>query len=87
VSYPRPLDTTLAPHDPVIDAVTTEYKLTCREADILRYLRSNTGNDVIAAELYLSEETVRIHVRNVLKKLHIDLRQNVSAWLDNYCMQ
>jgi len=37
-----------------------------------------------AAELYLSEETVRAHVRNVLKKLSIENRQDVSKWLYEY---
>jgi len=77
----------MAPPDPVIEAVAREHKLTRREADILRYLRKNNGNDVIAAELYLSEETVRIHVRNVLKKLKLDSRQHVPAWLDNYSVE
>jgi len=79
--------TGMAPHDPVVDAVAKEHKLTRREVDILRYLQRNNGNDIIAAELYLSEETVRIHVRNVLKKLGVESRQLVSVWLDNYSAQ
>jgi len=74
----------MAPYDPVIEAVAKDYELTRREGDILRCLQKNHGNDVIAAELYLAEETVRIHVRNVLRKLGVDSRQNVSVWLENY---
>jgi len=70
--------------DPVIDAVTHEYALTRREADMLRYLRQGAGNDIISAELYLSEETVRTHVRNVLKKLSLENRQDIPAWLESY---
>jgi len=70
--------------DPVIEAVADEYSLTRREADMLRYLRQGAGNDIITNELYLSEETVRTHVRNVLKKLLIENRQDVGKWLDEY---
>jgi DNA-binding CsgD family transcriptional regulator len=69
---------------PVIDAVAEEYKLTKREADMLSYLSRNAGNELIASELFLSEETVRIHVRNVIKKLSIENRKSVSVWLDKY---
>ena len=69
---------------PVIDAVAAKYKLTKREADMLHYLKLDAGNEIIAAELFLSEETVRIHVRNVIKKLSIENRKDVSAWMEEY---
>ena len=72
----------MADSDPVIASVVHEYKLTRREADMLRYLRRNASNDIITAELFLSEETVRIHVRNLLRKLDIENRQDVSYWLE-----
>ena len=70
--------------DPLIDAVTQEYNLTRRESDMLNYLYHNVGNDVIAAELYLSEETVRGHVRNLLNKLSIEKRSQLTQWLEDY---
>jgi len=74
----------MADSDPVVDAVADEFGLTRREADVLVYLRRGAGNDIITTELYLSEETVRAHVRNVLKKLTIENRQEVAKWLDSY---
>ena len=74
----------MAEADPVIEAVADEYGLTRREADVLVYLRRGAGNDIITDELYISEETVRSHVRNVLKKLLIENRQDVARWLDEY---
>jgi len=70
--------------DPVYDAVAKEYALTRREYDMLRYLHQGAGNDIISAELFLSDETVRVHVRNVLKKISIDNRQDFTAWLEDY---
>ena len=68
--------------DPVIEAITNEYKLTRREAEMLRYLRDSAGTDVIAAELFLSPETVKIHVRNLLKKLNVENRHTIADWLE-----
>ena len=66
--------------DPVIAAAITEYKLTRREVDILRCIRREMTNIEIAAELFLSEETVKTHVRNLLKKLKIASRKEIWTW-------
>jgi DNA-binding NarL/FixJ family response regulator len=47
----------------------TDDALTPREADILRLVASGNANKEIAARLFLSEETVKSHVRNILAKL------------------
>lgn len=70
--------------DPAIAAVVTEYKLTKRETEMLKYLRDNLTTEQIAAEVYITEDTVRYHIRNLLKKLDIERWQDVSAWLDKY---
>jgi len=72
--------------DPVITAVVEEYKLTKREAEILGYLRNNKSNDEIAAELYLSEDTVKVHVRNLMKKIPVEKRGAIPGWLETYGM-
>jgi DNA-binding CsgD family transcriptional regulator len=68
--------------DPRITAAVAKYKLTKREADMLRYLRDGASTEEIAAELYITEATVRVHIRNLLKKLGVETRDDVSAWLD-----
>jgi len=70
--------------DPIISAVASEYRLTKRETEILRYLRDSKTNDEIAAELYLSEETVKVHVRNLMKKLPVEKRSDVPEWMEMY---
>ena len=70
--------------DPILLSVIREYCLTKREADMLRYLQHNAGNDEIAAELFLSPETVKVHVRNLLKKISVENRINIGCWLKEY---
>ncbi|MCL2336330.1 MAG: helix-turn-helix transcriptional regulator [Firmicutes bacterium] len=71
------------PEPDLINAsIASEFGLTRRETDMLRCLRLNMTNAEIAGELFISEETVRIHVRNLLKKLGLENRRNVSAWVE-----
>ena len=70
--------------DITVAAVAEKYKLTGREADMLRYLGRNAGTDVIAAELHLTDVTVRKHIRNLLTKLSIDERREVAGWLERF---
>ncbi len=46
-----------------------EHGFTVREKDVLRRLRQGRANKWIASELKLSENTVKIHLRNIMRKL------------------
>ena len=70
--------------DPVILTVAEKHKLTRRETEVLGYLQKDAGNDVISNELFLTDETVRIHVRNVMKKLSVEKRSDVGQWLADF---
>ncbi|MFN8125786.1 MAG: response regulator transcription factor [Candidatus Nanopelagicales bacterium] len=48
--------------------------LTGREREILELMADGEGNRAIADRLFISENTVRNHVRNVLDKLHARTR-------------
>jgi DNA-binding NarL/FixJ family response regulator len=47
-----------------------ELDLTPRELSVLDLLREGKPNKLIAAQLKTEESTVKVHVRNILKKLH-----------------
>lgn len=49
---------------------STAGRLTNREHEILSLMAHGAGNRAIADTLFISENTVRNHVRNVLDKLH-----------------
>lgn len=54
-------------HDP-----STE--LTDREREVLRHLAQGESNGQIGAALYISESTVKFHIRNVIRKLGVSRR-------------
>jgi DNA-binding NarL/FixJ family response regulator len=47
----------------------TDDTLTPRETDVLRLIGAGNANKEIGAQLGLTEETVKSHVRNILAKL------------------
>lgn len=55
--------------------------LTERERDVLELLVSGvTSNRALAEKLYVSENTVKYHLRNILDKLHLNNRAQVVAY-------
>jgi len=53
--------------------------LTSREMDVMRLIARGFRNKEMAAELGISEETVKVHVKNVLAKLHVSDRSAAVA--------
>lgn len=54
--------------------------LTEREVEVLRQLSTGASNRDIALALFISENTVRNHVRNILEKLHLNNRAQAAAY-------
>ncbi|WP_250516422.1 response regulator transcription factor [Caballeronia sp. INDeC2] len=54
--------------------------LTTRERDIMRELARGASNKEIARTLMLAESTVKIHVRNILRKLNLTSRVQVAIY-------
>jgi DNA-binding NarL/FixJ family response regulator len=55
-------------------------KLTDREVEVLRLVAKGLSNREIGSELYISENTVKNHVRNVLEKLHLHSRMEAVVY-------
>jgi DNA-binding NarL/FixJ family response regulator len=63
----------------VDDRIVFENLLTRRELDVLRLLARGEPNGGIAAELVISESTVKFHVLNLLRKLHVSNRAEAAS--------
>lgn len=50
------------------------YSLTEREMDVLSLVATGLSNKQIANKLFISEETVKVHIRNLLRKLNVHSR-------------
>ena len=48
--------------------------LTDREMDVLRLIATGLSNKQIAGQLFIYEETVKVHIRNLLRKLNVHSR-------------
>ena len=55
-------------------------RLTDRELQILRYVAEGKSNKEIGDELFISENTVKNHVRNILEKLHLHSRMEAVMY-------
>ncbi|HVE47549.1 MAG TPA: response regulator transcription factor [Acidimicrobiales bacterium] len=54
--------------------------LTNRELEVLRLVAKGMSNREIATDLYISENTVKNHVRNILEKLHLHNRMEAVIY-------
>ena len=54
--------------------------LTKREIEVLNLLAESKSNKEIAAELHISEETVKSHVKNIFRKLNFKSRTEAASY-------
>ena len=58
-------------------------KLTSREHEILKHIAKGLSNKLIARELEISDGTVKVHVKHILKKLELNSRVEAAIWMVN----
>lgn len=69
---------------PVPDAVAQLESLTKRELDIAQLIAKGLSNKLIARELDISDGTVKVHVKHLLKKLGLRSRVEAAVWMINH---
>ena len=58
------------------------HQFTPRQVAVLQHLRQGKANKIIAHELAMSESTVKVHVRNIMKKMKATNRTEVAFRLN-----
>jgi two-component system nitrate/nitrite response regulator NarL len=80
---------TLSPHTCVNMEATNENQMTDvpalsrREMLILRMLMQGASNKVIARNLVITESTVKVHMKAILRKLRLQNRTQAAIWARN----
>lgn len=59
--------------------VMTALDLTPRELSVIELLREGSPNKLIATALQMQESTVKVHVRNIMKKLRVANRTHAAS--------
>ncbi|HXH08903.1 MAG TPA: response regulator transcription factor, partial [Alphaproteobacteria bacterium] len=57
-----------------------EEQLTEREREVLQKVAEGLTNREIGEQLFISEDTVKYHLKNIMQKLHLRNRAEVVAW-------
>lgn len=63
----------------ITSRVTTTQQFTPRQMAVLDHLKLGKANKVIAYELAMSESTVKVHIRNIMKKMKATNRTEVAC--------
>ena len=67
-----------APNDN--DTMVRLSQLTSRELEVLKLIAERRSNLEIATNLVITKSTVKTHVSNILKKLHLNNRTELTWW-------
>ncbi|MDN4074304.1 response regulator [Fictibacillus terranigra] len=57
--------------------------LSSREQDVLQFVARGDSNREISEKLYISEHTVKTHLKNILSKLHLENRVQLTSYAYN----
>ncbi|HEX7871600.1 MAG TPA: response regulator transcription factor [Sphingobium sp.] len=76
-----PLQMSYAHHDG--ERGLADAHLSTREVEILQCLIMGHPNKIISRQLEISEATVKVHVKAILRKLHVQNRTQAAIWAVN----
>ncbi len=60
------------------DGQKTENEATTRQQEVMRHLREGLSNKSIARRMMISEATVKIHIRHIMRKIGVQNRTQVA---------
>jgi DNA-binding NarL/FixJ family response regulator len=81
--YPKTMQSTASlpsPSAPSVDPPAYVMPLSSREMEVLRLIVDGNTNIQIAAQLYVSPNTIKTHVRSILNKLGVGDRVQAAVF-------
>ncbi len=66
------------------DRFLIRQKLTRREKEILRFINEGMSNRAIAKELYISDHTVGVHRKHIMKKLNVNSTADLISFVSEF---
>lgn len=70
--------------DPTLKKPNSDASLTEREHEILGCLADGMNNKTIARHLGISDTTVKVHIKNLLRKLNLTSRLEAAVWVHQH---
>ncbi|WP_425286916.1 response regulator transcription factor [Microvirga vignae] len=86
----RPQDRRPPLHDHRAEPIPFDPKtcqLSAREAEVLSCLRQGVSNKVIARQLDVTEATIKVHVKTILRKIGASNRTQAAMWASQHLPQ
>jgi two-component system nitrate/nitrite response regulator NarL len=59
-------------------------KLSAKETQVLSHLRDGSSNKIIACKLDITEATVKVHVKAILRKIGVANRTQAAMWASQH---
>ena len=75
------MERVVAKHEVDIEKARLEFQLTRRETEVVTFLCRGMGNKEISEKMFISEHTVKDHVKKVMKKMKAGSRNEMMAFL------
>ncbi len=68
-------------HEVDFDRVKSDYDLSRRETEVLRHICGGLANREIAEKMFISEYTVKDHIKRIMKNMEVGSRSEIIALL------
>ena len=78
-TYDTPLPSPAKSQELLIQEFAERFQLSVRETDVFKQILKGCSNGEIAGNLYISENTVKFHIKNLLRKTNCANRTELLA--------
>ncbi len=75
------LERVVEKHTVNVEKAALRYNLSLREVEVVRLICEGYTNREIAEKLYISEYTVKDHIKNTMRKMEVATRNEIVALL------